>query len=154
MGAGFGPNEGSVRGTVLEESLYSRGNYLDDTEGVADTLRNFPRDRATAAGRSPDRWFKPVLDGVLSSLKGSKNFGALDRSVHTQLHKAQKNRHFGETFKRVQHFMEDASRAALRPVELAPTRRALATQLLLDQLAKIKPHNKPRPKVPSSPLPA
>ena len=84
MGAGFGPHEGSVRGTVLEESLYSRGNYLDDLDGVADTLRNFPRDRAAAGQRSPDRWFKPVLDGVLSSLKGSKNFGALDRSIHTR----------------------------------------------------------------------
>jgi|694.fasta_scaffold124316_2 hypothetical protein len=39
MGAGFGPNEGSVRGTVLEESLYSRGNYLDDLEGAVDIQR-------------------------------------------------------------------------------------------------------------------
>jgi len=117
---GVGSTQAEVPNLDLDSPLESRGNYLD-TDGVADTLSNFPRDRATAAGRSPDRWFKPVLDGVLSSFKGSSNFGALDRSIHTQLHKAQKNRYFGETFKRVQHFMEDASRAALRPAELAPT---------------------------------
>lgn len=54
MGAGWGPHEGSVRGTVLEEALYSKGNYLD--EEANDFLRNnkpAPLDRIGSIVRTP-----------------------------------------------------------------------------------------------------
>lgn len=88
-------------------SLFSQGdNYLDNFKDEA---------------RSPRKWFDNTLDRAASALKGSDKFGWLDKSVHTQLHKAQKNKYFGEVFRRVQIFMSDASRAALRPAEMAPT---------------------------------
>ncbi len=72
--------------------MFSKGNYLDELgKGVGKTLSEAvyaPRDKATAAKRSPDKWFRPVLNGVMSALRGSKTFGALDRSIHTNLHKA------------------------------------------------------------------
>lgn len=105
-----------------QDQLESRGNFIDDESAAF--LRNnrpAPVDRISSIIRNPDRWFQPVLDGAVGSLRGSSLFGSLDRSVHTQLHKAQKNPYFGAVFNRLQHFMADSSRAALRPAELAPT---------------------------------
>jgi hypothetical protein len=87
-------------------ALESRGNYLDDLP---------------PGGPPQDEWLSRVRDKATGFLKGSDRFGWLDKSLHTQLHKAQKNPYFGKVFTRLQHFMADASRAALRPAEFAPT---------------------------------
>lgn len=114
-----------VSGAQDKRPLAARGNYADQlARDAADALREqtpAPLDQAYSAVRDPESWYRPLLNRFAGALKGSDKFGWLDKSIHTQLHKAQKNRYFGEVFRRAQYFMADASRAALRPAEMAPT---------------------------------
>ncbi len=80
-----------------------------------------PGDVAIDDIRSPDTWLDRIKGKAADALKGGATFGALDRSIHTQLHKAARNPYFGEVFKRISSMMNDSSRAALRPSEAAPT---------------------------------
>lgn len=115
----LGPEEESR----VVDSLYRRPDQIVD--GVK-PLFSIPFEPSApsifaAEERSPSKWLNFLLRKSSDALKGSDKFGWLDKSIHTQLHKAEKNPYYGAVFKRLQLFMSDASRAALRPAEMAPT---------------------------------
>ena len=91
----------------IDTSLWGPGfaNLPPDTP--ADGMRQH-------ANTVPEGWIRPLTDRVSRMFRNTDKFNWRDTSIHSQLHKAAKHPYFAETFSRVQQFMNDASRAALR----------------------------------------
>jgi hypothetical protein len=66
---------------------------IDGAEPVRFSKGDYLTDEDIAAAKSPDKWFDPLLERAETFFKGSDKFGALDKSIHTQMHKGLKNRY-------------------------------------------------------------
>lgn len=82
----------------------------------SDAGRELSAGEAIQQIRDPKNWLGRVAD----RLAGSEHFGLLDRSVHTQLHKAAKNPQFRRVMEALERKANAANTAALAASELAP----------------------------------